>query len=310
MNSQIEEYIRIYNSIDFGKIIDHPNILIAANFWEADRYQAARSAYKFMRTIDDLIDNHKAIRRGIAPEERQKFMSDVNDWLLKLINSGDHDPEKKDLLATIDKFVIPVWPLEAFAKSMIYDINHDGFPTIDSFLEYAQGASVAPASIFLHLSGIKKTNGGYRPPEFDVKEAATPAALFSYLVHIIRDFQKDQFNNLNYFADDIAAKHGLERKQLYDIAHGSPVTGGFRNMIREYVSLAEIYRIQTLESIYRIKPFLEERYLLGIEIIYDLYAMVFERIDADSGNFTSFELNPTPEETRKRVYATILRFDP
>ncbi len=26
--------------------------------------------------------------------------------------------------------------------------------------------------------------------------------MFSYLVHIIRDFQKDQLNNLNYFADE------------------------------------------------------------------------------------------------------------
>lgn len=27
-------YTDIFNSIDFEKIIDHPNILIAANFWD------------------------------------------------------------------------------------------------------------------------------------------------------------------------------------------------------------------------------------------------------------------------------------
>lgn len=31
---------------------------------------------------------------------------------------------------------------------------------------------------------------------------------------IIRNFQKDQHNNLNYFADDLIAKHGLDRQQL------------------------------------------------------------------------------------------------
>ena len=36
-----------------------------------------------------------------------------------------------------------------------------------------------------------------------LRSAATPCAMFSYLVHIIRDFQKDQQNNLNYFADDV-----------------------------------------------------------------------------------------------------------
>ena len=80
------------------------------------------------------------------------------------------------------------------------------------------GASVAPASIFVHLCGLREDNGQYLPPLFDVREAAIPCAVFSYLVHIIRDFQKDQFNNLNYFADDILEKNGLHRKDLRRIA--------------------------------------------------------------------------------------------
>lgn len=308
MDSQKVKYFRILDTIDFEKIKDHPNILVAANFWEADRYSAARTCYKFMRAIDDIIDNHKAIRRGIAPEERERFTAEVNNWLKMMIISGDEDPEKKQLLGTIEKFVIPVWPLEAFARSMIYDINNDGFPSIEVFIEYAQGASVAPASIFVHLCGLVRNNRRYQPPGFDVREAAMPCAVFSYLVHIIRDFQKDQFNNLNYFADDAIARHGLTRKQLYDIAHGSPVTSGFRGLISEYTSLANSYRIKTREIINKIKPLLEERYLLSMEIIYDLYTMVYERIDPEKGNFTTFELNPTPEETRKRVYETIMQF--
>jgi hypothetical protein len=51
-----EEFIALFESIDFEKIIDHPNILIAANFWDEERYQAARTCYRFMRTLDDLID--------------------------------------------------------------------------------------------------------------------------------------------------------------------------------------------------------------------------------------------------------------
>jgi hypothetical protein len=37
MNSQRDNFLEIFNSIDFNKIKDHPNILIAANFWEHDR---------------------------------------------------------------------------------------------------------------------------------------------------------------------------------------------------------------------------------------------------------------------------------
>jgi len=308
MNSQIQEFIEIYNSIDFHKIKDHPNILIAANFWDAERYDAAKTCYRYMRTIDDLIDNYKANNRIIEAGQRKEFVADVDEWLKTIMMPDDSNPVHIDLTETIRKFKIPRWPLEDFAKSMIYDINHDGFPTFLSFLEYARGASVAPASIFVHLSGLVSKNGFYQDPLFDVKEAATPCAIFSYLIHIIRDFQKDQFNNLNCFADELIIKNGLTREELRNIARGKPVPKRFRNLIREYYMLADEYRQKTFEVIHNISPLVEPRYQLSLHIIFDLYLMVFERINIEKGNFSTFELNPTPGETKARVYETIMRF--
>jgi phytoene/squalene synthetase len=192
---------------------------------------------------------------------------------------------------------------------MIYDINNDGFPTLNTFLEYAGGASVAPASIFVHLNGLQKINGLYENPPFDVKWAATPCAIFSYLVHIIRDFQKDQLNNLSYFADDLIIKNGLSRKALNEFANGKPVNNNFRNLIEHYYLLADRYRRKTYDIIKEIKPMLEPRYQLSLEIIFDLYLMVFERIDLKNGKFTTEELNPAADETRERVYNLIMNFD-
>jgi phytoene synthase len=307
-NSHREQFIERFNSIDFNKIIDHPNILIAANFWDEDRFCAAKTCYKFMRTIDDMIDNYKAANRMIAPEKRKEFISGVNEWLKTIIISEDCNPEKATLIKTIERFSIPLWPLEAFAKSMIYDINNDGFESLESFINYAQGASVAPASVFVHLSGLTSHNGQYLIPSFDVREAATPCAIFSYFVHIIRDFQKDQFNNLNYFADDLLMKNELTRRDLKNIAQGAPVPDRFRNLIREYYTFADGYRKKTREIIEKIGPAMEPRYRLSLEIIFSLYVMVFERIDVEKGNFTSYELNPTPEETKERVWETITKF--
>lgn len=310
MKSYREAFLEIFNSIDFYSIKDHPNILIAAEFWERERYCAAKICYKFMRSIDDLIDDHKAVNRLIAPDERKEFTANVNDWLKMIIASDECNPLQKELVETIEKFRIPLWPLETFAKSMIYDINNDGFPSLDSFLNYAQGASVAPASIFVHLNSLSKKNGFYESPVFDVKEAATPCAVFSYLVHIIRDFQKDQLNNLNYFADDLIAGYGLNRNDLRQIAEGRPVSDNFRSLIKEYYLLADEYRLKTYEIIKKISPLLEPRYQISLNIIFDLYLMVFERIDIQKGKFTAAELNPTPEETKERVYKTILNFNP
>jgi len=307
-NPRKEDYLRIFSSIDFESIKDHPNILIAARFWEDERYCAARVCYKFMRYIDDMIDNYKAANIVIKPEERESFLSNVEKWMKLVIDSEECNPEQKELLHTINKFLIPSWPIEDFARSMIYDINNDGFPTLNHFIEYSQGASVAPAAIFVHLNGLKSSNGTFVPPAFNVKEAATPCALFSYLVHIIRDFQKDQLNNLNYFADDIIEKHRLSRHDLKEVAFGHPAGENFRNMIGEYYSLADRYREKTRIMIEQIRDQHQPRYQLSLEIIFELYVMVFERIDIRKGNFSSAELNPTPSETKERVLKTIERF--
>ena len=216
-----EQYLTLFNKIDFNRIIDHPNILIAAAFWDEDRYLAAKTCYKYMRAIDDLIDCHKSVHTVIAENEKKQFMESVQSWIAMARDQEVTIRLSHELLDTIRKFHIPLWPLEAFAKSMIYDIDHTGFQPLDDFIEYSQGASVAPASIFVHLNGLTRHGDEYLPPAFDVKSAATPCAIFSYLVHIIRDFQKDQLNNLNYFADDHdGPKRILHPSDLKAIAEG------------------------------------------------------------------------------------------
>jgi len=301
-------YMDIFESIDFNKIVDHPNILIAAHFWEPERYEAAKSCYKFMRAIDDLIDNFKTEHKTIAPTEKVQLERDVNAWINTILLAAQNNPEQTELIETVTKFAIPSWPLEAFAKSMVYDIHNDGFPTLQDYLEYAGGASVAPASIFVHLCGLTKENGKYIPPAFDVKQAATPCAIFSYLVHIIRDFVKDHTHNLNYFPDDLMNKYGLNRASLLAMAHGSTITPGFREMIRELYTVAGTYRVKTFEVMQEIIPMLEPRSQLSLNIIFDLYLMVFERIDIEHGSFTTEELNPTPEEIKERVRKVIEEF--
>jgi phytoene/squalene synthetase len=308
MDSHKDKFLGIFNSIDFNKIKDHPNILIAANFWDPERFCAAKICYQFMRNIDDLIDNHKAKNKLIDLHDRKKFVASVNDWLKMIIISKECNPLQKELIETIEKFRIPLWPLEDFAKSMIYDINHDGFATLDNFLEYTKGASVAPASIFVHINGLSKINGTYIEPPFDVRWAATPCAIFSYLVHIIRDFQKDQQNNLSYFADDLIIKNGMSRQDLKEFAEGKTINNNFRNLINHYYQLADEYRLKTIKVKDEISPYLAPEYQLSLEVIFDLYLMVFERIDIRNGKFTTEELNPSPEETKERVYNTILNF--
>ncbi len=298
----------IFLSIDFERIIDHPNILISAAFWEPERYRAARVCYKILRQIDDMVDDHKAAHGGVSETDRQQLTAGVERWLALCMDHGLDDQACMELSETIEKFRIPLWPLEDFARSMIYDINNEGFKTLEDFITYSNGASVAPAGIFVHLCGLRRNGMEYLLPEFDVRDAATPCALFSYIVHIIRDFRKDQLNNLNYFAGDMMEKRGLTTADLRRMAEGEPLSDGFRSMIADYMEVADSYRIRTLEVIREISPKLGIRHRLSLEIIFNLYLMVFERIDQANGSFTAEELVPAPADTWQRVREVIDRF--
>lgn len=302
-----EHFMAIFESIDFDSIIDHPNILIAARFWDNERYYAARTCYRFMRSLDDLIDDHKAANKGIAADERERFAGNVDEWMGMIRAGIDTSPFCNDLKETVEKFRIPLWSLEAFAGSMLYDVNHDGFATLDDFIRYSGGASVSPASIFVHLAGLQEKEGKYYDPPFDVRRTSEPCAMFSYFVHIIRDFRKDQLNNLSYFADDMMAKHGLTRRSMLEMARGAKLTDGFRAMMRKYYDITDRYRLSTIRVMEDVCPRMEPRYRLSLEIIFDLYMMVFERIDPEHGTFSAEELNPTPAETKERVLQVILR---
>ncbi|MDD2559822.1 MAG: squalene/phytoene synthase family protein [Bacteroidales bacterium] len=305
MDALKNHFIARCNSLDFEHITDHPNILIAAAFWEEERYQAAITCYKMMRTIDDLVDNYKSEHPIITLQEKEQLMTEVNKWLGEIEEQSSDNAMVQEVSQTFQRFGIPVWTMRAFAQAMIYDIKHDGFPSLQTFLTYAEGASVAPASIFVHLAGLRKKDNIYLPPLFDVREAANSCAVFSYLVHIMRDFIKDQRNNLMYYADDLMQKHGLNRDMLQQMSHGDPLCQGFRNMMADYCEIAEQYRIKTHDTLQRIKPLMEPASQLSLDIIFNLYLMVYERIDCKKGTFSTKELNPTAAEIKKRVLETI-----
>jgi phytoene/squalene synthetase len=305
MKLQNTDFLKIVDRIDFENIIDHPNILIAAHFWEEERYRAAKVCYKFMRMIDDLVDDRKSSGESFTENEIICFTDQVHDWINCLNDLYSADPFVKEIIETVNRFKIPPLLFQNFSKSMIYDINHHGFDTFNDFIKYSEGASVAPASVFVHLCGLRKNPQGFELPSFDVIEAARPCAIFSYLVHIIRDFQKDQLNHLNYFASDILKKYDLTPADLEKIAKGGAIPASFRLMIAEYVEQAAHYSKGTLNVLNTIKHDVDPMHFLSLHIIYHLYLMVFERIDVEKGRFTREELNPKPSEIKERVIETI-----
>jgi phytoene synthase len=295
--------------LDLEVIRTSPILDIAARFWDDDRYNAFKICYRSMRSVDDLVDDRKADAQILTPAERHQLNATVKHWIEEISGATQGDPSQKLLSDTMSRFQIPIWPWQKLAKSMIYDLSHDGFSTFQTFLRYSEGAAISPGSIFMHLCGVTKDGTRFRAPQFNVRGTARPLALFCYLVHIIRDFQKDQNDNLNYFAENLIAENGLTIGLLREIAAGGTIPPGFRTLMKQYYTYTEYYRRKARRALDNVGCFMEPRYRLSLEIIYNLYLHIFERVDVLEGSFTADEIRPSPEETQARIQRTISTFE-
>lgn len=294
--------------VDFSEILTNPILDIAAHFWERERYEAFQVCYRSMRVIDDLVDNRKESGHQLTAHERNLFESMINDWVDSIRRGRPVDDFQATLLETQQRFGIPLWPWERLAGAMRYDLRHDGFPTFRSFLRYCEGAAIAPASVFMHLCGLGRTRGRVTPPAFDIRIEARPLALFSYLVHILRDFQKDTTNHHNYFPESLLTRFQLIRADLETAAQGGSISKGLRQLVNLYRGFAGHYRKKARCRLDELLPSMQPRYQLSLEVIYDLYLQIFERIKPDIGSFTTSELNPTADEVETRLDSLLQSF--
>ncbi len=309
MVSYNEKYLDFTRQPNFKDILTNPILDIAARFWESDRYEAFRVCYRSMRIVDDLVDDHKA-RGSITAAEKQQITGAITGWLTALQQQKPVDEFLSTLIATIETFSLPSWPWKRLSEAMLYDLEHNGFKSFLTFLRYTEGAAIAPASIFMHLCGVRSVDHAYQAPQFDIRKTARPLAIFSYLVHIIRDFEKDQKQGLNYFADNLLARHNLKPEALRVIAQSGAVPADFRNLVTQYRDFGQYYQSLARKTVDGIMPYLKPPYQLSLEIIYSLYSQIFERIDPEKGIFTTKEMNPTPDEVQNRIYETVSSFRP
>ena len=297
--------------LSHAEILTNPILDIAARFWDEERYKAFKICYRSMRLIDDMIDDQKA-NGPVGAHKADLLKGRIEEWLEVVNAKTGSGPMQVDFIAAMHRFKIPIWPWKRLGAAMNFDLSHDGFSSFLEFIRYSKGAAVAPAAVFMHLCGIRKDAGGYRGPAFDVRKAARPLALFSYLVHTVRDFEKDQKAGLNNFPDDLVIKAGLTRGQLQDIANGSPVAnealGAFRSLMHSYHGFISYYQSKARGMIDETKGHLDARAQLSLEVIYGLYTQIFERIDIEDGAFSAKELNPTPQEIETKLASIIAAF--
>ena len=282
----------------FDEILASPILDIGARCWEAERYEAFKVCYRSMRILDNLVDNRRALGTPVSDNERLQFERMIEDFIAALRMKERDDPFAAQLLDVMTRFSIPIWPWQRLAKAMAFDLHHDEFASFIVFLRYCEGAAIAPASVFVHLCGVEKLGDRFVAPPYDIRQAARNLAVFSYLVHILRDFHKDQNAGLNYFSADLLQRNGLTAVILREKVTTGTLDSRTRGLVAEVVQIAHHYRKKARKGLDQLCPALGERYALSLEVIYSLYCQILERVDPVQGTFSAEELERIRERRK------------
>jgi phytoene synthase len=168
------------------------------------RYDFFLASYAAMRCLDDLVDVEFL---GCAPAEREALRPGVlrrlDRWgeQVGAASKGEYRPREGDLEALVFQALderlsrsdLGTSPFDRLAASLRRDVEERPLRDWEDFLDYCEGAAVAPGAIFLYLLAAEEDGQGrlHHPAVGEILDEARQLAHYCYLTHIARDLQLD-----------------------------------------------------------------------------------------------------------------------
>lgn len=280
---------------------DQNNLYLTSRFFaDRRRYDAFCALYAPMRIVDDRVDEAIA-ESEVGAAERAVVAAEVDAWdqlvsavcagspldAAALARAGGRDAEL--LLAALAdaqwRFPVPARLWSEFFAAMRRDLVTDGFATYAEFLAYAEGATVAPTTIYLILiAAAPGADGRFAIREgFDVFDCGRQLGLFAYLVHILRDLPGDLAagrRGLHYLSREDLARHRLDVADLgRDLARGR-ASEPLRRLLAEIGARAERHLAASEAPLRFLAPRLTPDCAYVLELIVEVYRELLARLAA------------------------------
>lgn len=220
------------------------NFLHAARLLPRPRQDFFFATYAAMRVIDDFVDETFLTQ---APERREKeretALHTVSNWTEQCVSFQAHPgPLHPDIVAalaeTAGRSDLGPWPWPALAGAMHADVEEREMRSWSDFLAYCDGATVAPAAIFIYLLAADPDSerGFHYRLEVPARDHAADLAIYCYIVHILRDLAKDAERSprLITIPSDMLGAVGLARDELgLALKDRSPAIGALAELLVE-----------------------------------------------------------------------------
>jgi len=279
--------------------------LVARYFNDRQKYKAFCSTYASMRTVDDQIDSIP-YRGSLDNSGKRRYHTEIDKWLERIEACASPNCQNSPIYAALqDSFSaikLPLFPWRNLAEAMKKDVGRDSFRDFEEFVQYSEGAAIAPATVFMFLLTAKSVGSNYvwEYSNREIYQFARELALFCYLTHIIRDVSSDlelSQSGLLYISDKDLREAELNKTDLQNFKSNGNINKSFKMLATKYIQRARDYEQKGRESLQLLLPNLDNNCQFILTLLLEFYSGTLDKITKiDYNVFTGDEKLTWDEE--------------
>jgi phytoene/squalene synthetase len=267
---------------------DRSNAFIASQFLDdRARYDAFVAMYAVMRLVDDFIDDVPDKLR-LSESKRARLMAELDRWESRIVAAYDDRPSSNPidvaLAAAARTFPVPIKVWLNFMDAMRFDVDHSRFQDFPQFLEYAEGATVAPTVIGIYLlTAERDASGQYLVRNFDFETCGRELGLFAYLAHILRDVAEDMrvgATGLVYLSLADMQAHGLDEHEVRTMIERGDGDARWRALVRRIGQRAHVMKQKGIALAHAQYARMAPDCAFVLDLIISVYQELLARIEA------------------------------
>ncbi len=279
---------------------DRNNLYVTSSFFrDPYKYRAFCDYYAVMRLVDDRIDDLSPPDSRSA-ELKEHELEVVASWersvsscckgiyptasLIASCESAEAEAACESLFDSYQTLPVPVRLWSNFFAAMRSDLVDSEFDLWSDFLTYAEGATVAPTTIYLWLIVARRNemrNTYEIPREFDLHDCGRHLGLFAYIGHIIRDLAADITDaktRVCLAREDMLA-HDVSLQKLKSEALKRRASPATRRLVEELLKRARRHLEQGRELTCPILESLDTDSRFILELIITMYEHIIAKIE-------------------------------
>jgi phytoene synthase len=260
---------------------------VSSFFEDKNKFKAFCSTYASMRILDDFVDGIKN-RTKLNSDEKVFYLEEINKWEILITDCYNgkrlENPILRALSDTFKTFNIQLSPWANLAEAMRWDIEHSRFNTFNEFLNYTEGAAIAPATVFISVLSAQSNGEKYNCSANGTNSYyyAKDLAIFCYLTHILRDVSCDlelEDSGLIYLPMEDLHRFSVSEKELWNFKSTKTINTKFQQLMEYQIRRARKFGNKGKTMMNELFEYLDSDCRFILKLLVSLYEKTMDKIE-------------------------------